>query len=418
MANGIRNQLRDSSISAIHNQEFSAASLAISPDMQRTAIMCACVVAFAYSSNYTNHAPLAPALAREFGFSQTLAGLLTTGIFATHATMQIPGGHLVDRFGARRVLLVALLWVAFGNFGIALATAYWQLLACKIFTGVGTGVCFVGGARFTHQVGAGSRLGVAQGLFGGSVQLGAGFVILAVPRIYLWAGWRPAFIICACMALTAAFIWLAGAPNLPPSPAAPGRWREMLLSSQLWLLGLVQMGSFGLSVVIGSWIVTVLTKAMGVPATRAGLIGSLVLLLGILTRPLGGMLRREFDIRSIFTGALLLNAVGCFALAATSISLGIAVGAVVLLGLGCGLPYAAMFTRAGQLFPGRAGAAMGLVNMLGIVMILAGAPLVGNLADLTGTFRASFLFLGGFSLLICAIVPLIHRDDATASLSR
>ena len=142
MANGIRNQLRDSSMSAIHNQEFSAASLAISPEMQRTAIMCACVVAFAYSSNYTNHAPLAPALAREFGFSQTLAGLLTTGIFATHATMQIPGGHLVDRFGARRVLLVALLWVAFGNFGMALATAYWQLLACKIFTGVGTGVCF------------------------------------------------------------------------------------------------------------------------------------------------------------------------------------------------------------------------------------------------------------------------------------
>src|ERR1700730_2696435 len=148
--------------------------------------------------------------------------------------MQVPGGHLVDRFGAKRVLLAALIWVAVGNFGMALAAAYWQLLACKIFTGIGTGVCFVGGARFTHQVGAGPRLSVAQGLFGGSVQLGAGFVILAVPRIYLWAGWRTACVLCSCRALIAAPAGLAGAPNLSPSPAAPGRWREMLLSSQLW----------------------------------------------------------------------------------------------------------------------------------------------------------------------------------------
>lgn len=54
---------------------------------------------------------------------------------------------------------------------------------------------------------------------------------------------------------------------------------------------------------------------------------------------------------------------------------------------------------------------MGLVNMLGIIMILCGAPLVGHLADLTGTFKASFVALGGFSLLVCAVVPLIARDE-------
>jgi len=55
---------------------------------------------------------------------------------------------------------------------------------------------------------------------------------------------------------------------------------------------------------------------------------------------------------------------------------------------------------------------MGLVNMVGILMILAGAPLVGHLADLTGTFRASFVALGGFALLVCATaVPLIHHDE-------
>jgi MFS family permease len=384
---------------------------ALSDKSQLAAVICGCIVAFAYSANYTNHAPLAPALMREFGFNQALAGFLTTGIFATHAGMQVPGGHLVDRLGSKRVLLFALVWVALGNLGMALAGAYWQLLLCKIFTGMGTGVCFVGGARYVHHAAAGPRLNVAQGFFGGSIQLGAGFVILAVPRLYLLAGWRATFLVSAGMALTAAIIWLAAAPDVAVRASAPGKFREMLLAPQLWLLGLLQMATFAISVVVGSWVVVMLTKVMRVPATRAGLIGSLVLLLGIVSRPLGGLLRRHMGIRPLFIGSLLMIALGCFMFVPPSISLAGALTGVVLIGMGCGIPYAAMFSRAGALFPGRAGAAMGLVNMLGIIMILCGAPLVGHLADLTGTFKASFVALGGFSLLVCAAVPLIARDE-------
>ncbi len=200
--------LQDSQVSS------PAGPAGLSAGQQRIAVICGCIVAFAYSANYTNHAPLAPALMREFGFNQALAGLLTTGIFATHAGMQIPGGHLVDRLGSKRVLLFALAWVALGNIGMAFAGAYWQLLVCKIFTGMGTGVCFVGGARYVHNAAAGPRLHTAQGFFGGSIQLGAGFVILAVPRLYLLAGWRATFLVSAGMALTAAIIWLTAAPTV------------------------------------------------------------------------------------------------------------------------------------------------------------------------------------------------------------
>lgn len=391
-----------------------AAPSALSERSQRAAILCGCIVGFAYSANYTNHAPLVPALIREFAFNQALAGFLTTGIFATHAGMQMPGGHLIDRLGAKRVLFCALAWVMLGNLAIAFAGAYWQLLACKIFTGIGTGICFVGGARYVHAAAAGPRLNFAQGLFGGSVQLGAGFVILAVPRLYLLAGWRATFLVSAGMALTAAIIWLAVAPNVSSGAAPPGRFGEMLLAPQLWLLGLVQMASFGLSLVVGSWVVVMLTKVLNVPATQAGLIGSLVLLLGIVSRPLGGILRRHMGIRPLFISSLLMIALGCFAFVPSSISLSIALMAVVLIGIGVGLPYAAMFSRAGALFPGRAGAAMGLVNMLGIFMILGGAPLVGHLADLSGTFRASFIVLGGFSLAVCAAVPFIAPNEPSA----
>src|SRR2546428_8755020 len=230
----------------IFSRAVLGAPAALSDKSQRAAVLCGCIVAFAYSANYTNHAPLARALMREFGFNQALAGFLTTGIFATHALMQIPGGHLVDRLGAKHVLLCALAWVTLGNLGMAFAGAYWQLLLCKIFTGIGTGVCFVGGARYVHAAAAGRQLNVAQGLFGGCVQLGAGFVIFAVPRLYLLAGWRATFLLSAGMVLAAGDIWPAGAPNVTSGAALPRRFREMLGAPQLWLLGLVQIASFGL----------------------------------------------------------------------------------------------------------------------------------------------------------------------------
>jgi hypothetical protein len=48
-------------------------------------------------------------------------------------------------------------------------------------------------------------------------------------------------------------------------------------------------------------------------------------------------------------------------------------------------------------------------------MILFGAPLVGYLADLSGNFKTSFVVLGSFSLLVCAVIPLIDRDEPAAT---
>ena len=185
----------------------------------------------------------------------------------------------------------------------------------------------------------------------------------------------------------------------------------MLIAPQLWCLGLMQMATFGNSVVVGSWVVVLLTTVAKVPATKAGMIGSLVLLLGIVSRPLGGYLRQHVGIRPLFIGSLLMIALGCALFVPTTVSVANALVGVIFVGIGIGLPYAAMFSRAGVLFPGRAAAAMGFVNMLGIIMILAGAPLVGHLKDLTGSFKTSFAVLAGFALVTCAVVPLIHRED-------
>lgn len=376
-------------------------------DRKNLAVLCACAAAFAFSSNYTNHAPLLGSLMKQFGFSQALAGLLTTGIFLTHAGMQIPGGHLADRFGGRLVLASALAVVCLGNIGIAYSGNYGQLLFWKVFAGLGTGTCFVAGARYLAQTIPPHGLARAQGYYGGSVLLGSGFVIYALPRAAEFAGWRGAFLTTASVAAAVLLLWVLLAPRPLPKIHAHVPLAALIGHRQLWLLGSVQMASFGLVILVGSWITLLLRNQLGLPPTSAGALGSLVLLLGILTRPLGGLMAAAMPMRLLLAAGLVMNMAGCLLLAGAS-SLGGALPAIVLLGTGCGLPYASLFNRAAALFPGRAGAAMGLVNMLGIVMILVGAPAVGKIADWTGSFQAGLAALAGFNAAVLLAVAFIR----------
>lgn len=377
--------------------------------ISQPALIAVCGAGFAFSANYTNHAPMIGALRAEFGFDQTAAGLLTTGIFLTHALMQIPGGRLADRLGATRVMLAALAWVAAGNVAIAFAGSYAALLFWKIVTGFGTGTCFAAGARYTVGAFQGRSVHVAQGLYGGAVLLGSGFVIFAVPQLLDAAGWRGAFAACGGVAALALANWAVLAARVGPAAHPAGTFAGMLMNPQLWLLGVVQMASFGLVVVVGAWITTLLRTGFEMPLKTAGLVGSLVLLLGIASRPAGGWMLRRVRVTRLIRGSLLLNALGCLALAWGG-SRAVTLLAILMLGAGCGLPYAGVFNRAAALFPGRAGAAMGLVNMVGITMILAGAPLVGYLADWTGQFRSSFIALAAFSAAACAASLAVKEE--------
>jgi nitrate/nitrite transporter NarK len=379
--------------------------------LDRAGLAAVCAVGFAFSANYTNHAPMVTALAAEFKFRLAAAGLLTTGIFLTHGGIQIPGGHIVDKIGTKRVLPIALAIVCLGNIALGLSGSYGQLLFWKVFVGLGTGTCFVAGARYVANAFAGPRLHLAQGYYGGSVLLGSGFVIYAIPLLSAAFGWRNAFFSTAGVAIAACVIWMLIHPDVPAAVHKTAPMGAMLASPQLWLLGLVQMASFGLVIVIGVWITTYLSKSFQLTAVQAGRIGSLVLVAGVATRPIGGMLIPRWGARRTLQVGLALNVAACLCFGLGLGSLTRAAAGVALLGIGAGLPYAAAFNRAAALYPGRAGAAMGFVNMLGIVMILAAPPLIGQMVDRSGSFQVSFLALGAFTLAVLGTTLAIHEND-------
>ena len=154
---------------------------------------------------------------------------------------------------------------------------------------------------------------------------------------------------------------------------------------RLLRLAAMHSASFGLSVVIANWVVTLLERHDDASAEVAGVAAGLTLLLGIVTRPAGGRAGRAPLPRASF----LACGAGTAALAVAP-NLGLAVVAAAVVGLAAGLPFASAFTGAARLRPDAPGAAIGFVNMAAALTILVGTPLVGLSFSLPGDGTVGF----------------------------
>ncbi|HET7046383.1 MAG TPA: MFS transporter [Gaiellaceae bacterium] len=364
--------------------------------------------------NLSNVGAIADETARAYGVSLTVVGVFTTALFVMHAAMQIPAGRLADRLGARRVGMAGLVVVA-GCSTAALASPSPSLaVAMRTLTGIGTAVCFVGGSDYVRAAGG---TPFAQGVFGAAGVGGAGVALAVVPQVERLVDWRAPYVTSLLAALAGAAV-LATGPRERPRPPRRGAadaarlWHDRLL----WRLGAVHSASFGLSVLIGDWVVTLLERAGGFSSGVAGGIGSLTLVLGVVTRPWGGavMRGRPERIATIVAWSFVAGAIGTVALAAAE-PLALAIAASAVVGLASGVPFAYAFSGAAAARPDAPAAAVGFVNMLAAAAVLVGNPLLGLGFSAPGDGRIGFAVVAALWLAALAAVPRAASRPATGA---
>jgi nitrate/nitrite transporter NarK len=305
--------------------------------------------------------------------------------------MQLPAGRLSDRLGPGRVCAAGLAVMALGNAIACVAPEPALALGARALLGVGTALGFIGGSDFVRASG-GSPF--AQGLYGGLATAGGGVALAVVPAVEPSLGWRAPYGTAIVVAVAAAAMLLA-APRVPRvTRGASDRTpvRALVRDGRLLRLGAVFAASFGLSVVIANWVVTLLERESALSSEAAGAIGALTLVLGVVSRPLGGWIldRRPDRVRAAIVLAALAGAAGTLALTAGSTALAVA-GALVV-GLVAGISFAPAFTGAAALYPESPATAIGLVNASGAATILAGTALAG-VAFAAGAGVCSFAVL-------------------------
>lgn len=92
-----------------------------------------------------------PFLVHDLGLSTTDLGTLTSLYFLGFAAAQIPGGVLLDHFGARRVIALVMLIAAIGIYLFGNAHSLAAMMAGRLLIGVGVSVCLGGAFKATAQ---------------------------------------------------------------------------------------------------------------------------------------------------------------------------------------------------------------------------------------------------------------------------
>ncbi len=235
--------------------------------------------AAAYMLSYTYrtvNAVISPDLTAALGISASSLGLLTAAYFIAFASMQVPAGILLDRYGPRRVEPVLLVIATLGALAFAAADNLAGLTAARACIGAGVAVCLMAPLKAIatwyppeRQPSLGSWM-----MFAG----GAGALLSTTPLVAALTvlSWRGIFVVLAAATLAVAIAIAIVVPDTPHESRAAGAsapWRGVRFvyrNARLWWIAPVTgLGMGSLMAIQGLWSVPWLIEVDGYNRTQA-----------------------------------------------------------------------------------------------------------------------------------------------------
>lgn len=276
------------------------------------------LVGVAHATSHLFHLllpPLFPLLMPEFGFGYTEAGFLMTVFFVISGLGQAFAGILVDRYGARRVLMAGIGLLLGAGLMLAVAANYAMLLLAAALAGLGNSVFHPSDFSLLNRKVSPPRLGYAFSVHGLSGSLGWALGA-AISGMALAAGnWRVAGLVaalialCSIVALRQARVLLGDdVPKVGAGETAAGGTFAFLGTPAIWLafvFFLLVTAAFG---GLQSFSVPVLGGIYGISAA-AGVAALTGYLLGSAAgMAVGGFVATKVDAHEHTVGAALVGA--------------------------------------------------------------------------------------------------------------
>jgi len=158
-----------------------------------------------------------PLLMNEFNLSEVQMGRVFSAFILGYALFQVPAGALADKWGPRKVLmLAAALWViitvlqatvGLGIFQTTIISALTAFMIYRFIFGIAASPTYPASGKGVASWVQPSLQGRANGVVLASIGLGAALTPPLVSNIMVEWGWRTALIISAIPALIVALLW-------------------------------------------------------------------------------------------------------------------------------------------------------------------------------------------------------------------
>jgi len=200
--------------------------------------------------------PLFPLLKDEFGVSYAALGALLAVFYAVSGVMQTVAGFLVDRLGARTILLAGLALVAGGTLAAGLVPSFAWLFVATAVAGLGNSVFHPADLALLNGKVDARRLGYAFSVHGITGNFGWVLAPLFVVPVAQAHGWRVALVAAGaiglvfCAVLATQRVLGGGLQHAPPAASrstsgiAPLLARPVLLAFGFFFLYAVPLVGF------------------------------------------------------------------------------------------------------------------------------------------------------------------------------
>jgi MFS family permease len=334
------------------------------------------------------------AIERVYGLNDSGFGTLSSLFFWVYAPMQIVVGLLLDRYGARRFVILGSFLCALGVLVFAVDGSVWLGGAGRILMGLGASFAFVAALWLVNHWFAPERFALLSGSVNAVGMLGTAIGGVALSAAIGQAGWRSVFVATSVFGLAIfvlAVLFLRDPQVTAPAPEDTGAvahvresLADVLGDGRTWGIALVGLLYYlPINVYGGLWGTTELIRDHHLPEVRAQTLVSLIFWGMAGGSIFGGWLSDRLGHRKylVFSGAVLTALAYTVALFAPLPAWG--EGAALLAGGFFGGLQMLTFAMAKEGQPNRrAGTVVAFVNMIGIAGALIFQPLVGYLADL------------------------------------
>jgi len=363
-------------------------------------------------------------LMRDLKVSGAALGNLSAFYFYAYASLQIPVGLLMDRYGPRRLLSFGASVCAAGTAIFALATALGPAYLGRLLVGIGASFGFVGALKLATTWLPASRFALASGLLMMAGMAGGILGQAPLAAVVEWTGWRQALLGSAAAGLLLAIGTWVMVRDHPPGVAEHSTrigGRELLRglatvfrTRQNWLIALTCASMTApLLAFAGLWGVAWLMQVHGMSRPDAALTASLLLLGWAFGSPIVGGLSDRLGRRKPPLMAAMIMGAGCLAFLIYAPGIGPFLMRVLF--FVCGLCFGTMvlgFALARENnAPEVHGAAFGMLNGAVVGTGAVFQPLLGALLDLRWDGRmvdgAPFYDAGAYRVAFSALLVFL-----------
>ncbi len=262
------------------------------------------LVGLAHACSHFSHLLLPvmfPVFMKEFGWSFSELGLLSTVFFVVSGLGQASAGFIVDRFGARPVMWGSVALFVLACLAAASANSYPGMLLAAVLAGLGN--CAFHPVDFTilNQRVSTPRLGYAFSVHGLTGNLGWAAAPVFMMGIAALAGWRTAYLAAALLyagilvllVLRRDLLLTAPRPQATPGQASESDLAFMRLPVVWWCFAFFLLSTMTLAVV-QNFSVPILKALQDVSLEKASMTLTAYMLCGAVGMLAGGFVAARY----------------------------------------------------------------------------------------------------------------------------